>query len=62
MKNFWYLFAAYAIIWAALCVYTLWLGRREARLAAEVENLKALLSEDDTSGPDELAGRTSINK
>ncbi len=62
MKNFWYLFAAYTIIWAALWVYTLWLGRREAHLSAEVENLKALLSEDDTSGPDELAGRTSINK
>ncbi len=59
MKNFWYLFAAYTIIWASLWAYTLWLGRREARLSAEVENLKALLSEDDTSGPDELAGRTS---
>ncbi len=47
MKNFWYLFAAYTIIWAAIWAYTLWLGRREARLTSEIENLKALIKEDE---------------
>ena len=41
MKNFWYLFAAYSIIWAALCVYMLRLSQKNKELQAELRTLQA---------------------
>jgi CcmD family protein len=38
MKNFWYLFAAYAAIWALIGGYLLGLGSRIARLEKKDEN------------------------
>ena len=41
MKNFWYLFAAYSIIWTALCVYILRLSQKNKELRAELRALQA---------------------
>jgi CcmD family protein len=43
MKNFWYLFAAYSIIWTALCVYMLRLSRQNRELQAELRDLRLQL-------------------
>ena len=43
MKNFWYLFAAYTIIWSALWGYIIYLGRRQTRLSEKIDSLKAIL-------------------
>lgn len=52
MGNFWYLFAAYTIIWIALWAYTLLVGKRQTRLSDELESLKVLLSEKKDSDSD----------
>jgi len=41
MKNFWYLFAAYSIIWTALCVYMFRLSQKNKELQAELRTLQA---------------------
>jgi len=41
VKNFWYLFAAYSIIWTALCVYMLRLSQKKKELQAELQALQA---------------------
>jgi len=40
MDNFWYLFAAYTIIWLVLFGYVLVLNSRQKKLHTEVEQLK----------------------
>ena len=53
MKNFWYLFAAYMVIWTALFVYVVSLSRRNRELQAELrelqERVEHLLTQKDTS-------------
>lgn len=39
MDNFWYLFAAYTIIWAVLFGYILMLVSRQRQLQRDVESL-----------------------
>jgi CcmD family protein len=41
VKNFWYLFAAYSIIWTALCVYMFRLSQKNKELQAELRALQA---------------------
>jgi CcmD family protein len=41
VKNLWYLFAAYAIIWTALGVYMLRLSQKNKALQAELRALQA---------------------
>ena len=41
MKNFWYLFAAYSIIWTALGAYMLRLSQKNKELQAELRALQA---------------------
>ena len=43
MKNFWYLFAAYSIIWTALSLYMLRLSQKNKELWTELHNLRAQL-------------------
>ncbi len=40
MKNFWYLFAAYSVIWIVIFIYTLILYRRMKGLEAELQAIK----------------------
>ena len=42
MKNFWYLFAAYSIIWTALCVHDSSITENK-ELQVELHNLQAQL-------------------
>ncbi|SVA44143.1 uncharacterized protein METZ01_LOCUS96997 [marine metagenome] len=44
MDNFWYLFAAYALIWLGLFIYIFSLSRREKQLGEEIEDLKVSLA------------------
>lgn len=44
MKNFWYLFAAYTVIWTALCLYMVRLSRKNKELAEEVQALQAQIA------------------
>lgn len=41
VKNFWYLFAAYMVIWTAIFVYVLSLSRRNRELQVELRDLQA---------------------
>lgn len=41
MKNFWYLFAAYTIIWTALFAYIMHLSRKNRELRDELQDLQA---------------------
>ena len=43
MKNFWYLFAAYSTIWAALWVYVIRLSQKNKELQAELHDLRTQL-------------------
>jgi CcmD family protein len=43
VKNFWYLFAAYSIIWAALWVYMLHLSQKNKELQEELRALRVQL-------------------
>ncbi len=42
-----YLFAAYAVIWTALLVYSLSIGSRQKSIQREIEMLKSVLAEKD---------------
>ena len=44
MDNFWYLFAAYTLIWIGLFIYIFSLSGREKQLANEIEDLKQTLA------------------
>jgi CcmD family protein len=41
VKNFWYLFAAYTIIWTALFVYIMHLSQKNRELRDELRELQA---------------------
>lgn len=41
MKNFWFLFSAYAIVWTALWVYVVYLSRANKALKEDVAALRA---------------------
>ena len=41
MKNFWFLFAAYSIIWTALWVYVVYLSRANRALKEDIAALRA---------------------
>jgi CcmD family protein len=41
VKNFWYLFAAYMVIWTAIFSYVLSLSRRNRELQDELHDLQA---------------------
>jgi len=43
VKNFWYLWAAYATIWTALWVYLIRLSQQNKALQAELRALQAQL-------------------
>ena len=43
MKNFWYLFSAYTIIWTALWVYVVYLSQANRALKQDIEALRAQL-------------------
>jgi CcmD family protein len=43
MEHFGYLFAAYSVIFAAIFLYVLFIGRRQARLEAEIRALEQRL-------------------
>ncbi len=43
MKNFWYLFSAYSIIWTALWAYVVYLSRANRALKQDIEALRAQL-------------------
>ena len=40
-----YLFAAYAVIWVAMLVYSFSIGNRQKSIEREIEMLKAVLAE-----------------
>ena len=44
-NNFWYLFAAYTLIWMGLFVYIFSLAGREKKLGEEIDELKTMLKE-----------------
>ena len=44
-NNFWYLFAAYTLIWMGLFVYIFSLAGREKKLGEEIDVLKTMLKE-----------------
>jgi CcmD family protein len=44
-NNFWYLFAAYTLIWMGLFVYIFSLVGREKKLGEEIDELKTVLKE-----------------
>ena len=41
MKNFWYLFAAYAVIWTAIFAYVTHLSKKNRELREELWELQA---------------------
>jgi CcmD family protein len=41
VKNFWYLFAAYTVIWTALFVYLVSLSQKNQELREELRELQA---------------------
>lgn len=43
MKNFWYLFSAYTIIWTALWAYVVYLSQANRALKQDIEALRAQL-------------------
>ena len=43
MKNFWYLFSAYTIIWTALWAYVVYLSQANRALKQDIEALQAQL-------------------
>ncbi len=47
MGSLTYVFAAYAIIWVAMLVYSLSIGSRQKSVEREIEMLKAVLAEKD---------------
>jgi CcmD family protein len=53
VNNFWYLFAAYTIIWTALFIYIVYLSQKNRELRDELRELQAqverLMSTEETS-------------
>ena len=45
MENGGFLFAAYAIVWAVLLGYVLFLGSRQAKVKRDLEQLKEMLKD-----------------
>ena len=45
MKNFWYLFSAYTIIWTALWAYVVYLSQANRALKQDIEALRAQLDD-----------------
>ena len=45
MKNFWYLFSAYTIIWTALWAYVVYLSRANRDLKQDIEVLRTKLED-----------------
>lgn len=45
MKNAWYMLAAFAVAWAGVFAYVLFLSVRQARLSQEIDALKSGLKE-----------------
>ncbi len=43
MKNFWYLFSAYTIIWTALWAYVVYLSQANRALKQDIEALRVQL-------------------
>ncbi len=43
MKNFWYLFSAYTIIWTVLWAYVVYLSQANRALKQDIEALRAQL-------------------
>jgi CcmD family protein len=41
VRNFWYLFAAYTIIWTALFIYIVYLSQKNRELRNELRELQA---------------------
>jgi CcmD family protein len=41
VKNFWYLFAAYTVIWTAFFVYLYYLSQKNRELREELRELQA---------------------
>ena len=41
MKNFWFLFSAYAIVWTVLWVYVVYLSRANKALKEDIAALRA---------------------
>ncbi len=48
MQNGGYLFAAFAVVWTGVFVFTLFLSSRQAKLHKEIEALKTALKEKTT--------------
>lgn len=46
MNNFWYMFAAFLIIWIAVLAYVLSLAQRQKQLRREINQLKSALPEE----------------
>jgi CcmD family protein len=49
LKNFWNLFAAYSIIFAAIFIYTWLIGVRQKRLDRKIDELQEQLKDDRSS-------------
>lgn len=49
MTGFWYLFAAYTIVWVVLWGYTVWLGKKQAFLFEKIESLRKISTQKGTS-------------
>jgi CcmD family protein len=49
-NTFWYLFAAYSLIWIGLFLYLFSLAGREKRLADEIADLRATVEEIEKKG------------
>jgi len=45
MENFWYVFAAFAIIWVAVLAYLFSLSQRQKHLRREIERIKSGLKD-----------------
>jgi CcmD family protein len=43
MEKFGYVFAAFVIVWLALCTYVFFMGQTQKKLGKEIEELKSLV-------------------
>ncbi len=46
MQNFWYMFAAFLVIWVGVLAYVLSLANRQKQIKREIEQLKMALPEE----------------
>jgi CcmD family protein len=46
MENFWYVFAAFAVIWVAVLAYLFSLSQRQKRLSRDIERIKSGLKDE----------------